>query len=356
MQIYAIQEREIKSHLKGLEYFAESNSYDLQFIQFSLLRPIISSVWKKDSRLLLKELYSSILFLRLLPKLLFGSPSTIILGIAPYDYRLFFLFPFLFRHKVYLHTSWPNWGFYEKSPHLKLFGLTYTFWKLLGPVFFEGVFCVSSKTAQSIKKHFPLWPELKIVGHAIDECWFLPNPKNHLNKKKSNIQVAYVGRLVPEKGIDRIILLAKKFPKVDFNLYGNGPLMKTIDKMQLTNLYCHGYINNQNDLIKCLDNCDIIVQPSREGSKWTEAFGIGLLQGMARGLLPVTSNNTGSKEVLGAQLNHFCFNEEIFIQKFSEVLNDFDYLKTEYQYKCVLRSKEFSQENVSQKWKELIMK
>lgn len=300
MKVYAIQERIIHSHLRALDHLCAARGLTLDYHQFAVLRPVLAAFYKRDMPRLRTELARAMKLLCLLPRLLFGPRALVVLGIAPFDVRLALLAPLLLRHKVYLHNSWPNWGPEDPVPKARIFRLGPWLWNRFISRHVSGIFCVSETTAASIGQHFPGWPAMAIVGHTIDATWFAD--VKHIAAKPWRRSVAFVGRMVAEKGIAELLNLAHTLPEHQFHFIGDGPMEQAVRDSGLPNTVCHGYIGNRQQLIDILDGCDIVVQPSRHAGIWVEAFGLGVLEGMARGLVPVTTDSPGSLAVLGADL------------------------------------------------------
>lgn len=353
MRIIAIQERQIRSHLLGLEQLAERQNLELEYHQFAVLRPILASVLKSEFQQANIELTRAFRFLWLLLQLPFMSRSIVVLGIAPFDIRILLLAPFLTRHRVCLHNSWPNWGPAEVSPKSKLRGISYGLWRRLIPRLVKRIFCVSQTTADSIQQYFPNWPDCVVVAHSIDSAWFTANVA--LETKSWTRDVAFVGRMVPEKGIDDLIKLARRLPDFQFHFVGAGPMIDVVESAQLPNTKCYGQILSRSELLQILDSCSIIAQPSRSTDNWTEAFGIGVLEGMARGLVPITTDTTGSITVLGPDLRSLAVPHIDYVTQFLALAESLDTPATwALRTKCRDRADSFSASAIATHWESLL--
>lgn len=108
-------------------------------------------------------------------------------------------------------------------------------------------------------------------------------------KPSSGEDIAFVGRLSKEKAPDRYIRLAKHFPYMDFHIYGDGPMRKSLEKSAPPNVIFHGA---QQDMRAVWPNIGLLVIPSR-----AEGLPMSSLEAMARGI-PVAAFNVGALDKL----------------------------------------------------------
>lgn len=149
------------------------------------------------------------------------------------------------------------------------------------------------------------------------------NPKKNNFDKKINLKknsILTISRLVPAKGIDRLIdaLISIK-NKIDFHLYIGGDInlennskeeenyKKFINKLIFDNKMANkvsfvGQLNQQ--LVAAYyRNADVFVNPARY-----EPFGLTTMEAMACGTTPLISHVAGSKEIIIDGLNGFIIN------------------------------------------------
>ncbi|WP_028021829.1 glycosyltransferase family 4 protein [Enterovibrio calviensis] len=102
-------------------------------------------------------------------------------------------------------------------------------------------------------------------------------------------QIAFVGRLSKEKAPERFVNLAKRFPHLEFHIYGDGPMRKSLEKNAPENLTFHGA---QSDMRRIWNHIGLLVIPSR-----AEGLPMSSLEAMARGI-PVAAFNVGALDQL----------------------------------------------------------
>lgn len=123
------------------------------------------------------------------------------------------------------------------------------------------------------------------------------------NSKKKNNDIAFVGRLVSEKGAHILmealkILESKHNGNISVSIIGDGPDKEILKKFaaNLTYTKCNflGY-QNQNQIAEHLSGHKIVVIPSI----CDEGFGIIALEALACGCIVIASNSGGLPEAIG---------------------------------------------------------
>lgn len=197
----------------------------------------------------------------------------------------------LLGKKIIFYTSWPYWhtSSYIKKP---LPGI-----KLLWHSFLRRVPIVAV-TRQAQTSLHTLNSSAKYIPHTVDTTIFAPKTKN----KKKNIELLYVGRLIPEKGIFKIIgaleEITKKYP-VHLTIIGDGPLSSFIEeKSRSLPITYLGHIKNEKELAEKYASADIFIMASMKSEKWEEWFGITVIEAMSSGCVVISTNCLGPKEHL----------------------------------------------------------
>lgn len=101
--------------------------------------------------------------------------------------------------------------------------------------------------------------------------------------------VAFIGRLAPEKEIGQVWEAACGFPDIRFRFAGDGPLRATVEgwALEAPNVESLGWLRRA-EVLGLLDSSDVLMLPSRH-----ETFGSIALEAMARGRIPIVSPNCG---------------------------------------------------------------
>ena len=163
--------------------------------------------------------------------------------------------------------------------------------------FFDEIVGVSDKSIKVFEKTFPESKgKVKLIYNYIDDKKIKRKAeleKANFNDKKINF--LSVGRLVNEKGFDRILHIAKKFEKkVDFYIIGDG-ILKTefktfIRNNNIKNVFFLGLKRNPYPFIK---SADVFLLSSR-----SEAYPTVLLEALILNKKILATDVPGVKEIL----------------------------------------------------------
>ncbi|WP_114764516.1 glycosyltransferase family 4 protein [Vibrio rhodolitus] len=147
-----------------------------------------------------------------------------------------------------------------------------------------------------------------VVSHAIGKK--LPSASIYLENfidtrniaSSGGEQLAFVGRLSPEKAPERFIALASKFPHQSFHLYGTGPLAESLAKEGSSNVQFHGH---QKEMNRCWSKISVLVICSH-----FEGLPMVALEAMARGIVVIATNVGELPQLIRHQENGFIAQNE----------------------------------------------
>lgn len=165
--------------------------------------------------------------------------------------------------------------------------------------YFDKVIGVSEACIKTFENTFPESKgKIELIHNFIDVSKInkLSKDKMDINYNKKKINILSVGRIVDEKGYDRIINIAKKYEKqIDFYIVGTGELkekfQKEIDESKIKNVYFLGLKKNPYPYIK---NADAFLLSSR-----SEAYPTVVLEAMILKKFIIATNVSGVEEILG---------------------------------------------------------
>lgn len=110
--------------------------------------------------------------------------------------------------------------------------------------------------------------------------------------KNSNITFAFLGRIVPTKGIKVLCDAFTELPYLDIYIYGNiGGSKRFLEKDNIH--FMGGYHNN--DIKNILDKIDVLIVPST----WLENSPLVMQEAFLAGVTVIASNIGGMKELIG---------------------------------------------------------
>ena len=138
------------------------------------------------------------------------------------------------------------------------------------------------------------------INNAIDINQFLNssieinNYRKKIGVKPQTTLVAFIGRLVEEKGINQLIRCASilQSENILIAIAGDGPLLYELNSKQLSNIKLLGNIS-QSEVSLLLSAADIFCLPSR-----SEGFSTALLEAAAAKTAPIITNVGGVEELI----------------------------------------------------------
>jgi len=181
--------------------------------------------------------------------------------------------------------SWEWWATYEASK----------------------IIVTSNSLKHEVCGHFHLpWEKVEIIPNGIDiEKFNVPVDKIAVKGRygisPNEKLILYVGRLVPQKGVEYLIqavpMIAGKYPNAKFLIVGEGWLRDYLESLAQSTghrwrITFTGFIPDH-EVVALMKSADVLVVPSVY-----EPFGIVALEGMAAGVPVVASQVGGLSEVI----------------------------------------------------------
>lgn len=117
------------------------------------------------------------------------------------------------------------------------------------------------------------------------------------------LQVGYVGRLEPHKGVDVLIRAVAATPGVQLEIVGDGPDRAALEcgaqVAGISDRVCFTGFREQGELADVYRGFDVVVVPSLVTPSWIEQFGRVAVEAMASGAVVVASDSGALPEVVG---------------------------------------------------------
>ncbi len=169
-------------------------------------------------------------------------------------------------------------------------------------------------------------PRLQVWPKAVDTETFHPRFASLPMREKltqghpASPLLLYVGRISPEKGIEKLRPVLDAIPDARLALVGGGPHEPRLQEYFAgKNALFAGYLSGQ-PLAEAMACSDALILPSQ-----TETLGLVLLEGMAAGTLVIGANAGGIKDVIQHGETGFLFDpavEDSLVDLMRSVLGD----------------------------------
>lgn len=338
------------SHYAGLLPLCKNK---VEFKEFSISRKFFRSLQKRDFKLFFKTLknFLWLVVTFLLPIL--NKNKVIVLGMAPLDVRILFIKRVVKYSDVIYHSSWIDWGKGNYPYKNKFFSeVLEDTWRYFLREQVRSIAAVTSKTKEEIANFIGEDSKIHVVYHSFNNEFL----GSEIKTASENINVIYVGRIVPQKGISKIIQLAEYYPDINFNLVGglNPSYAKIIEEKGIHNVEFSGFISSKSELAKLCSENDIVLLPSLRIDGWEELFGISLIEAMAMGCIPLVTDHMGPQEILNnTELKDNIFTESDFVDKSITAIGRYlkDNILLNNQKNLAKKiALNFSQESIGRRW------
>jgi glycosyltransferase involved in cell wall biosynthesis len=347
-----VHETGAPSHYAGLKTALAAEGIELEFVELNfwsqakaILRGRIKGQWRK-----------TLANLRRLAGFAFtgARDRDVVLGLAPYNPWVLVV-RWLLRHaRLSIHLSWPFWDG-SRQPHEPLLPGVPSVWREFMKHQVGHVLIATRAAAQSLQRSPCGGAPVTVVAHSYDAGIFHAGPALHERAQRC----VYVGRLEPTKGIDLILRIAERHPGKEFIFIGGGPLQPLVEEAAKSraNVRYLGSIADRSKLADELRACQVLLLPSIRVPTWEEAFGMVLVEGMACGLVPLTTDHVGPVEVLGEKLAPLCFSETGFVDGVSRQLSRWDDVPAEFlahQQAAQELAAPYTRERIARRWAEAL--
>lgn len=343
-KIYTLHEYGAPAHFYGLEYLANSLGGVLKHRELNLYTQIGSSIKRLNSY----KFYKCLINIFFLISLLFTTNKKIVVGIAPYNNNLRYL-KFLFKnHQIYYFTSYTCWD-QSRMVHSKYFSDSLlAVWKDFLNNQVVHIFAVSVLTKNElIDNKFSIPEKITVVNHSFN----IKIEPSAIDVKTLNFIT--VGQLSYRKGIPDLLKIFKDLPNCNLTIVGDGQLREEVEEASksYSNIYYKGFVNGLDNLIPIYKENSFLILNSHKSEKWEELFGLVLIEGMACGLIPITTDHPGPKEIIVPYLNGIICKEGGIIDGIKYVLSMDSLEFIAMKRNAIIKAQEYHSAEISKRWK-----
>lgn len=175
------------------------------------------------------------------------------------------------------------------------------------------VYCVSDDGIKAMKYLGFNSSQIIKIPLGIDTDLFFPYKQDKINELRKNhdlnkITIAYFGRIIPEKGLDNLIIALNNIRDLDwlllldnFSSYKSDyftTLKDLIEKFQLQDRIKY-FDANHSEMPHYINCSDIVVLPSKTTNKFKEQYGRVVAEALCCGKIVLVSNSGALPELLG---------------------------------------------------------
>jgi glycosyltransferase involved in cell wall biosynthesis len=169
-------------------------------------------------------------------------------------------------------------------------------WSLRGAA---GAYTCNSEAGEILRRK-GLTGELELLPLGVDVERFRPIDRP---APSGRLRVGFVGRLIPQKGVDVLVGERAHDNRLDADVYGAGPEFETLvtlaDELGLSSrVTFHGYVDEA-ALPEVFPTFDVLAVPSLPVSGWLEQFGRVVVEAQASGVPVVASASGALPDVVG---------------------------------------------------------
>ena len=344
-----------KPYFEAVEQVARKNGSKVKYYETSIVKLFIRDIIKKQfSKNTIDRSFQNLLFRLKVP---FIKDSTIIMGMAPFCFRLLWYHRLLKNNNFIYHTSHPDWGNINSMPRRY-----WIFTEILHKVWSKflkqkklKIISVTKFSETTLKNNFIINGNLQQIYHSVNTNLF-----THYNNSQDNIfHIVFVGKFLYEKGLDTIVELHSHLDqnRFHFHIVGDGEYKQKIKNIfSEKNVTYYGWIKDKEEIAKIYSKGTIFLNPSIKINGWEELFGLVNIEAMASGLVVIASDHIGPSEIIENGKTGFLVSEKN-VNEIKDILNKLyedDTLLKKIQQNSINRALQFSLESISKQWEQII--
>lgn len=224
--------------------------------------------------------------------------EVIVMGFAPWDWRIVLYRGLARRNRVLYHTSWHDWA-PDKTPRQpRLFkGALIRVWaRFLAHPNVQTI-AVTPVVAQAVKT--AMGQSATVIPHAVPACFFDAG-RTRQPDPNAPLKLLYVGEVSPKKGIPVLREMMRDLAGqgVELTIVGTGALAGELTRSPQGGVTYLGAIRDRTELARIMAAQDVLVLPSQRMGGWEELFGIVVIEALAAGLAVLASDHVGPAGIL----------------------------------------------------------
>ena len=258
--------------------------------------------WRRDRTPFFSRSRNALADLAYRLRLPFISGETVVLGFAPWDWRLLFFRGLRSRNRIVYHTSWHDWDFDRtpRQPRPATFGrwLQQKWLTFLAHPDVK-VVAVTPNVADALQK--VVATPVTVIPHSVPDMFYEAGSARGALPRESGLRMLYVGELSQKKGVPLLLgmmgRLRSRCLDITLTVVGTGPLAAQL-RIPHEGVTYLGQIRDRRRLAEIMASHDVLVVPSQRTPTWEELFGIVVIEAIAAGTAVIASNHIGPRLIL----------------------------------------------------------
>lgn len=357
VKLRIIHETNPRKYFPALYELATENTIELAGEhRYSVLKEWMRS-WLRDKTSFKERTKNALGDLLLRFNIPFIKNETIVIGFAPWDWRILIFRSLAKRNTILYQTSWHDWRLEQTPRQPKPMWLKrylqkqwHTFVKHPN----VSVIAVTPVVADTVRQQTGV--NAIIIPHAVPEVFFQAG-NTRKPKNKDALKLLYVGEISEKKGIKVLLAMLEDMncKEISLTVVGNGPLVKLVES-DASNITYLGPIYDRAKLASIMSEHDVLMLLSQKTSTWEELFGIVIVEAMATGCAVVASDHIGPVGILGQGAQNGIYKEtdhEHIKNKLKQLLTDSGALERLRKQQGVANN--FATKSVKEKWRKAIL-
>lgn len=229
------------------------------------------------------------------------SGETIVIGFAPWDWRILFYSHLARRNRIIYHTSWHDWrpGQTPRRPWPFIASAIRTRWVKFLTSDNASIVAVTPTVATAVST--ATGKDATVIPHAVPAEFFSAGESRKPKETDTRLRLLFVGEVSEKKGIGKLLEMLPRLSDAgcELTVVGNGPLASEV-RNHADGLNFLGPIYDRAKLAAVMADHDVLVLLSQRTKSWEELFGIVIVEAIAAGMCVVSSDHIGPKGILEA--------------------------------------------------------
>ena len=294
-RVIAVHETDGRKYLEALEVLARDGQItSVSFHGASVLWRFAHAMLRDRMRL---RQALGIAFDNLRFQLRLGSlqDATVIIAVAPWDFRLPWLVWRLRCNRIIYNTSWPWWiGDHVPRPYGVFTPLIRRAFRAALCKPGVSVVTVTSAAARSLALFLP-GVQPTVISHVVSDSFFARRACH-----RTPFRLLFVGELSEKKGFRDFLALCESFADtIEVEVVGDGPLRALAERAaQRIGWTWRGKVGDRERLADIVAQCQALISLPHRSSGWEELFGMAVAEAMAAGVPCIVHDHIGPSEII----------------------------------------------------------